>query len=70
MKQIILNIKESNYLFFMELINNLDFVEIEDDAGDSKEEIILNLTQAFKDLKDYKEGKLKTTSAKAFIDEL
>lgn len=54
----------------MELISNLDFVEIEDDAGDSKEEIILNLTQAFKDLKDYKEDKLKTTSTKAFIDEL
>jgi len=28
------------------------------------------LPKAFKDLQNYKDGKLKTTSAKAFIDEL
>lgn len=47
------------------MIKNLDFVEVEDDIGDSKEEIIHNLTRAFKDLKDYKDGKLKTTPTKA-----
>ncbi len=55
----------------MELMKSLDFVQVEKtDDGDSKEEIIDNLTQGFKELKLYKEGKLKTTSAKEFLDEL
>jgi hypothetical protein len=44
-----------------------------DDAiadGDSNEEVIANLRQAFKELKMYKQGKLVTTSAKDFFDEL
>lgn len=70
MKQIVLKVKDNKYLFFMELIKSLDFIEIEEDTGDSKEAIITNLTKAFKDLKSYKEGNLKTTSAKEFLDEL
>jgi len=35
-----------------------------------KKEIIANLTEAFKDIKRYKEGKLTTTSAKEFLEEL
>ncbi len=71
MKQVTLNINDNKYLFFMELVKSLDFVQIENvDDGDSKEEIVANLTQGFKELKLYKEGKLKTTSAKEFLDEL
>ncbi len=71
MKQVTLNIKDNKYRFFMELMKSLDFVQVEKtDDGDSKEEIIDNLTQGFKELKLYKEGKLKTTSAKEFLDEL
>jgi len=71
MKQVTLNINDNKYLFFMELVKSLDFVQIENvDDGDSKEEIVANLTQGIKELKLYKEGKLKTTSAKEFLDEL
>ena len=70
MKQVILNIKEAKYQFFMELVKNLDFVQLKEDDGDSKEEIISNLKQGFKELKLYKQGKLKTTPAKEFLDEL
>ena len=70
MKQVILNIKDSKYRFFMELVKSLDFVQVEEDPGDSKEEIVTNLTQAFKDLKKYKQGTLKTTPAKDFLNEL
>lgn len=70
MKQIVLNIKESKYSFFMELIKNLDFVVVNDDTGDTKEEVKANLKQAFKDLKKYKEGNLETTPAKDFLNEL
>jgi hypothetical protein len=71
MKQVVLNIKEGKYGFFMELVKSLDFVQIiDEDEADSKEDIVTNLTLAFKDLKNYKEGNLKTTSAKEFLNEL
>ncbi|MDR1877169.1 MAG: hypothetical protein LBQ84_06050 [Flavobacteriaceae bacterium] len=70
MKQVVVNIKNDKYSFFMELIKSLDFVQVQEDTGDSKDEIKDNLTQAFKDLKLYKQGKLKTTPAKEFLNEL
>lgn len=70
MKQVVLNIKKGKYRFFMELVKSLDFVQVDEDAGDSKEEITANLTQAFKELKLYKEGKLKGVPAKKLLDEL
>lgn len=70
MKQVILNIKEGKYKFFMELVKSLDFVQVEENTGDSKEEITANLTQAFKELKLYKDGQLKGISAKDLLDEL
>ena len=70
MKQITLNVKDGKYRFFIELVKSLDFVQIQEEMVDSKEEITTNLKQAFKDLKAYKEGKLKTTPAKDFLDEL
>lgn len=72
MKQVVLNIREDKYGFFMELVKSLDFIQVQeqDESSDSKEEIIVNLTKAFKDLKRYKQGKLTTTPAKDFLDEL
>ena len=45
-------------------------MQIEEIEGDSKKDILENLTQGFKDLKLYKQGKLKTSSAKDFLNEL
>jgi len=70
MKQITLHIKESKYKFFLELIKNLDFVQIQDEEGDSKDEIMENLQQGFKELEAYKQGKLSTTSAQDFLNGL
>lgn len=70
MKQVVLNIKEDKYRFFMELVKSLDFVQVEEEEGDSKEEIIANLTAGFQELKLYKEGKKKFKDAKDLIDEL
>jgi hypothetical protein len=70
-KQVILDININKYPFFIELVKSFDFVQIaQDDSGDSKEEILANLTQGFEELKLYKQGKLKTTPAKDFLDEL
>lgn len=44
----------------MELVKNFDFVQVDPD-GDSKEEIMDNLKQGFKEMKLYKEGKKKGT---------
>lgn len=69
MKQITLNIPENKFQFFIELIQNLGFVKLEND-GDSKTEIIHNIEGGLKDLQKYKQGKLKTTKARDFINEI
>ena len=53
----------------MELIKSLDFVQVADE-GDAKEEIIANLKEGFNEMKLYKEGKIKGTPLKDFLDEL
>ena len=70
MKKVTLEISEGKYDFFVELIKNFDFVNIASVDEDTKEQIKTNLTKAFKDLKQYKESGLKTTSAQVFLDEL
>lgn len=76
MKQVVLNIKESKYEFFMELVKNLGFVSVEsaaideEDEEDSKEQILKNIEQGFKELKLYKEGKMKFTPLNEFLNEI
>lgn len=69
-RRVVLNVPNRKYRFFMELLKNFDFVQIEDNTGDSKEEIVANLTQAFKDLKLLKEGKLQTRPVEELLNEL
>ena len=71
MKEVTLHIKESKFSFFMELIKSLDFVHVEEkDKGDTKEAVLHNLKAGLEEVKKFKKGKLKTTSAKAFLNEL
>ena len=71
MKEITLHVKDSKFMFFMELIKNLDFVQIEEkEKGDTKESVLHNLKNGLEEVKQFKKGTLKTTSAKAFLDEL
>ncbi len=70
MKQVVLNIKEGKYQFFMELVKNFDFVQVEEEKDDSKEEIIANMKEGFKELKLYNEGKKKFRDANDLINEL
>ncbi len=66
MKEITLKVKTEKNKFFMELINSLDFVHVEDE-GDTKEEIIANLEQGFKEMKAIREGKMESTSLQKFL---
>ncbi|MCF6352323.1 MAG: hypothetical protein L3J06_04865 [Cyclobacteriaceae bacterium] len=68
MKQLTINIKENKFHFFMELIKSLDFVQV--DEEDSKEAILDNLKQGFKEMKLYKQGKMKGTPLNDFLNEL
>ncbi len=70
MKQIILNVKEHKYQFFMDLIRNFDFVQVLEMEEDSKEAIVKHIEEGFKEMKLYKEGKLMGTPLKDFLDEL
>jgi hypothetical protein len=68
MKQVTLNIKENKFRFFMELVKSLDFVQVDD--GDSKEAILSNIKKGLEEVKLARQGKLKTTPAKDFLNEL
>ena len=70
MKQVILDVEDSKYNIFIALVKSLDFVKVQKDDDDSKEKIIESLAQSFKELKLYKEGKLKGIPAKELMDAL
>ncbi|MDR2581135.1 MAG: hypothetical protein LBC85_09105 [Fibromonadaceae bacterium] len=60
-KSITLTIPNKKYKFFLELLKNFNFIEIEDISdGDSKEHVLANLKQGFKDMQAIKKNKLKT----------
>ena len=70
MRQLILNVKEDKLRFFMELIKNFDFVQVEHEEGDSKDAIRANIKKGLEEVKLIREGKLTKQSADDFLDEL
>ena len=68
MQEVRLKIPDNRFQFFMELLRNFDFVQIEE--GDSKKSILSNIKKGLEEVKLSKQGKLKTTSAKEFLNEL
>ena len=69
-RQVVLNIHSRKYHFIIDLLKNYDYVQIEENDGDSKEEIVANLTQAFKELKLLKEGKLEGRPVEELLNEI
>lgn len=69
MQEVKLKIADDKIQFFMELIKSFDFVQIDSD-GDSKKDIISNIKKGVEEVKLSKQGKLKTTPAKDFLNEL
>lgn len=70
MKQVTLRIKDSKFRFFMELVGSFDFVQIQQNEGDSKEEIIANLEGGLKEVQKIRKGTLKGRPANELLDEL
>ncbi|MDX2128525.1 MAG: hypothetical protein SFU91_05760 [Chloroherpetonaceae bacterium] len=71
MRQVKVYTTDKEYSHFVELAKNLHYVKkIETDDEPTKEEIISNLKRGFEEIKLIKKGKLKTTPAKEFLNEL
>lgn len=71
MKQVVVNIKNDKYSFFMELIKSFDFVQIQNTENtDSTDDVKTSLKQAVTELNLIKDGKLKGISTKELLDEL
>lgn len=69
MKQITLKVPDNKLTFFLELIKNLDFVQV-DERFDSRDEILNNIKEGLKEAKKAKAGKLQTTPAVDFLNEI
>jgi uncharacterized protein YlbG (UPF0298 family) len=71
MRHVTIYTTEKEYDHFVELAKNLHYVKkIETDEEPTKQEIVDNLKQGFKELKLIKKGQLKTTSIEDFLNEL
>jgi len=69
MKHLIVKVKEEKLSFFLELIKNLDFIEVEENDN-SKEQIIESVQNSLKELSDYKSGKLELNAVEDLLNEL
>ena len=71
MRQLTVYTTDKEYDHFVELAKNLHYVKkIETDDEPTKEDIVKNLKAGFEEMRLFKKGKLKTTSAKDFLNEL
>lgn len=71
MRQITIYTTNNEYSHFLELAKNLHYVKkIKTDEKSNEIEIIDNIKAGLKEVTLFKKGKLKTTSAKDFLNEL
>lgn len=71
MRQVTIYTTDKEYNHFVTLVKNLAYVKkIETDDLDGKQSVIDNLTTGLTEVNLFKKGKLKTTSADDFLNEL
>ena len=71
MRQVTVYVADKEYNHFVQLAKNLSYVKkIETDDEPSKEEIMDGIKAGLEEVKLYRKGKLKTTPAKDFLNEL
>jgi hypothetical protein len=69
--KVILNIKDENAPFFLELVKKLDFVEVLKLINNpAKEKAVQDILAAFEDVSKYEKGKKKLKSAKKLLNEI
>ena len=71
MRQVTVYVADKEYNHFVQLAKNLSYVKkIETDDEPTKAEIIEGIKAGLAEVKLYRKGKLKTTPAKDFLNEL
>jgi hypothetical protein len=71
MRQVTIFTTDKEYDHFLKLARNLHYVKkIETDGVPTNEAIIENIKAGLEEVKLFKQGKLETTPAKDFLDEL
>jgi hypothetical protein len=71
MRQVTIYTTDKEYSHFLELAKSLHYVKkIETDEVSTKQEALDNIKAGLKEMQLFKKGKLKTTSAKDFLNEL
>lgn len=69
MRQVTIYTTNKEYNEFVQIAQNLPYVKkVETDEGDNKATIIKNLKAGFKEMKLFKQGKLKTTTTEDFLN--
>lgn len=69
--KMILEIPDERSSFFVELVNSLDYVSVLKIVKDpAKSKQVLDLVEAFNDVKLHEQGKKKLKTAKEFFNEL
>lgn len=69
--KIILDVKDENAPFFLELVKRLDFIEVIKLINNPyKEKAVQDILMAFEDVQKYEKGKKKLKSAKKLLNEL
>lgn len=71
MRQVTVYTTDKEYSHFVELAKNLHYVKkIKTDVEPAKKNILENIKLGLEEVKLFKKGKLKTTLAKDFLNEL
>lgn len=70
MRQVTVYIADTEYNHFIELAKNLHYIKRIETDSESKDDILENIKIGLEEVRMFKEGKLKTTSASDFLDEL
>lgn len=70
MTQVVLNIKDNKFGFFMELVKNFDFVKVEEYTEPTNKEIKESIRKGLKEVRLIEQGKKEGTSLNDFLNEL
>ncbi len=68
MKELTLEVDERKYKFFLDLVKNFDFVAVR--KAPANKELIMSLAKGMQQAKEAGAGKIKSRSAKSFLNEL
>ena len=70
MKQITLNIPDSQYAFFTELVEKLGLEKVREESVNAEQQVLQGIAQGLREVKQIEEGKRKGIPLKDFLDEL